>query len=228
MAVTSKYLMAEQVIDLLKGGGASAATSIEMPVIIKMIEQLCNAALKVEWFTAVSPTGETIPDGLVLATYENLSVVKYKQKFSRVQLPAIPISLPRGMGVYFVGPHVSDLYLASNTLTTSSVSNTSLTLNWTATPNATGYYIERATNAAFTQFLTPIYSGSLLTYNDTSLTATTNYWYRVKGVAANYNDSIFITTPVTTTSVPVIIGKILTELGSYILTETGDHILLES
>lgn len=105
---TSKYVLAEQVMNLLKGGDASASTSVKMPVIIKTLEQLINGSLKVDYFSTHLPAGETIPGDLVLATYENIPVEKYKGTFSRAKLPAQPISLPKGMGVFFVGPHVEN------------------------------------------------------------------------------------------------------------------------
>ncbi len=200
MAVVTKWILQEQVADLLKGGDPSAGTTVEPEVIVKMLEQLINASLKVDFFSTHMASGETIPDGLVLATYERIPVVKYKKDFSRAQLPAIPISLPRGMGVFFVGPHVSDQELESNTLAAEVVSASAIDLTWPAIENATSYYLERATDAAFSENLTPLYTGEALEFSDTGLTASTNYWYRVLGRADEYNDSIFANIAATTTA----------------------------
>lgn len=198
MAATTKIILAEQVMTLLKGGDASASTSVEQDVIIKLIEQLINTNLKTDFFNTHLAFGETIPDGLVLATYEKIAVEKYKKGFSRAKLPAIPISLPKNMGVYFVGPHIPNEMLASNVITATVISATQINLSWTAITNATSYYLERATDAAFSQNLTPLYSGNLLVFNNLNLTTQTNYWYRVTGISASYNDSIFSNTTATT------------------------------
>lgn len=197
MAATTKYLLYEQVSALLKGGTASAPTSATMGMIKKVVEQLCNQYLKVDHFTVHMPSGETIPDTAVLATYERIPVERYKQQYSRAKLPAIPMSLPRNMGVFFVGPHVANENLDATTITALVLSGTSIRLTWTAVDNATGYRLERATSEDFTDAV-PIYSGTALTFTDTNLTATTTYWYRVCAIANGYNDGLFAVTPATT------------------------------
>lgn len=188
---TTKYMLAEQVMSLLKGGAPSAPSNIKMPAIIKLLEQLINANLKINHFNTQMAAGETIPEGTVLAMYDRIPVEPYKRNFSRAKLPAIPVSLPRDMGIYFVGPHVPNQQLESNIISTAKVSSTQINIGWTVIENATSYYLERATNAAFTENVTPLYTGALLVFSDTNLTPATNYWYRVLGRAALYNDSIF-------------------------------------
>lgn len=65
-----------------------------------------------------------------------------------------------------------------------------LTISWSTVANATSYQVERANSASFTGSTT-VYTGSTLTFNNTGLTASTNYYYRVKAKAANYNDSAY-------------------------------------
>ena len=198
MAATSKYLLAEQVSNLLKGGDRSASTSVELPVIIKLIEQLINQNLKVDYFNTHLAAGETIPDGLVLANYEKVAVEVYKKNYSRAKLPAIPISLPRNMGVFAVQPWVSNESLASNTIAAVSLTNTSIYVTWSVITNATDYYLERSTNEAFTANLTALYSGTARLFTDSNLTASTRYYYRVQGFATSYNDSAFVETSAVT------------------------------
>ena len=193
-------MLCEQVMNLLQGGDASAATPIEMPVIQKMIEHLINLNLKSDYFTTHLAQGETIPDGLMLANYENIPVLPYKKKFSRAKLPAIPISLPRNMGYYFIGPAVANNLLQTNLLSAIAAGSTVINLTWTAIDTATNYYVERATNAAFTENLLPVYSGPLLAYSNTTLTASKTYYYRVKGIDIGNNESPFVTATATTTS----------------------------
>ena len=75
---------------------------------------------------------------------------------------------------------------ASASLTPSAVTSTGMTLTWIAVPNATGYVLERATNSAFSTGLTTVYTGALLTANDTGLTTATTYYYRVHATATGF------------------------------------------
>ena len=195
--VTSKKLLCEQVLDLLKGGDYPSQTGVEITVVEKTIEQLVNAALKVDFFSVQSPSGDTIPDGLVLATYESITVERYKKILSRAKLPAIPISLPRGMGVFFVGPHIANIYLGDPVLTAVGGS-ANIILTWAIVPNATNYYIEKSVDALFTIPI-PLYNGPLLTYTNTGLSATTQYWYRITASATGYNNSNTIQASAVTT-----------------------------
>lgn len=76
---------------------------------------------------------------------------------------------------------------ASATLTASAVYDTAMTLTWAAVTGATGYVLYRATNAGFSAGLTTVYTGSLLTFNDSGLTPGTTYYYRVKATASGKN-----------------------------------------
>lgn len=57
---------------------------------------------------------------------------------------------------------------------------TTLDVSWTRVTGATSYTLQRATDAAFTQNLTSVYTGSSPVYRETGLTQNTQYWYRVK------------------------------------------------
>jgi phosphodiesterase/alkaline phosphatase D-like protein len=78
-----------------------------------------------------------------------------------------------------------------NTAAETNVTGTSFTANWTAPAPAqviTGYYLDVATNAGFTTFVTGFNNlnvGSVVTYNVTGLSANTNYWYRVRAYNAS-------------------------------------------
>lgn len=97
--MTTKYKLAEQVLFLLRGGKTPASIKIE--TVIETIGQYINTHFKQEHLTVNMPSGETIPEGIMLTYYDGLVPVQYKG-VSKVTLPVTPISLPRNMGVYHV------------------------------------------------------------------------------------------------------------------------------
>jgi hypothetical protein len=101
--VTKQYLY-ESIAALLGGGSPSAGKKFEPRMIQAHLQQAINRKLKTEYLTVTLPSDETIPEGLVLACYNDIPVSQYKGVLSRAQLPAMPISLRRNLGVYFVGP----------------------------------------------------------------------------------------------------------------------------
>jgi len=101
MANSTKYLMAEQVLLKLAGGYRDVAQSVQMEDVVKAIEQVINTMFQTQYYSAVLPTGETIPDNLMVAFYENIPVTSYGDR-AKAELPIVPISLPRNMGVYRV------------------------------------------------------------------------------------------------------------------------------
>ncbi|MDH7463989.1 hypothetical protein QEG73_21990 [Chitinophagaceae bacterium 26-R-25] len=85
------------------------------------------------------------------------------------------------------------------------VSDTQINLSWASVTNATGYVVDRATNAGFTTGVTlGIYSGNGLSFNDTSRIASTQYFYRIRATASGFTDSIYSTTNATTNSSAVL------------------------
>ena len=101
MAGTTKYLMAEQVLLRLAGGYRDSNQPVQMEDVVKAIEQVVNSTFQMQYYSATLPTGETIPDNLMVAFYENIPVSSYGEK-AKSTLPVMPISLPRNMGVYRV------------------------------------------------------------------------------------------------------------------------------
>lgn len=94
--------LAEQVIFQVRGGDPSAGSSIEEPEVRIYLAQLINQRIKASYFSETMVAGERIPDGLVIGTYTELPVEAYKNLYSRVELPFMPVSLPMSMGVYGV------------------------------------------------------------------------------------------------------------------------------
>lgn len=71
-------------------------------------------------------------------------------------------------------------------------------LSWSAVPNATGYVVQRATNANFTG-LTTIYTGpNTSVTNSSGLSPATGYYYRVYATASGYTNSTYAALSVST------------------------------
>ena len=97
----SKYFLAEQVRLKLEGGYGKTASKVQFDDIKAALGQKINTKFRTEQFSINLPSGETIPDNLFLAEYEDIPVNGGKGK-AEALLPIIPISLPRNMGVYAI------------------------------------------------------------------------------------------------------------------------------
>jgi hypothetical protein len=67
------------------------------------------------------------------------------------------------------------------------LSNTSFAANWSASTGAAGYYLDIATDAGFTSFITGYNGkdvGNVLTYTVSGISSNTNYYYRVRAYNA--------------------------------------------
>lgn len=103
MSVTKKIL-SDQVLYRLSGGVPDGNSTVDERDVWKAIEQKVNALFKLSQFAVNLPSGETIPDNLMLATYENISVVKANEGQTKSTLPVMPISLPRNAGINEIIP----------------------------------------------------------------------------------------------------------------------------
>lgn len=100
MPVT-RYFLAEQVRRQLAGGDPSSAVVPEMEELRAAINQAINSLTKAEYFTETLAGGETIPEGCVITTYEGVAVTSWRD-VSKATLPAMPIKLPRNMGIWAI------------------------------------------------------------------------------------------------------------------------------
>jgi hypothetical protein len=101
MAASTKYLLGEQVLLRLAGGYRDNSMAVQMEDVVKAIEEIINSIFRTEYYNGTLPSGETIPDNLMIAFYESIAVNSYGDKAKSI-LPILPISLPRNMGVYRV------------------------------------------------------------------------------------------------------------------------------
>lgn len=99
--MATKNFLANQILLKLEAGYPDVANSVQLFDLYAAIDQKINIMFKMQQFNETFAAGETIPNGLVLATYSS-PVVTFGGKKSISQLPVMPVSLTRNMGVYEV------------------------------------------------------------------------------------------------------------------------------
>ena len=99
--MTTRYKIVEQVNRLIAGNPVISGR-VHPNDIRLLVEQVANKMLKADHFAVNVPEGDTIPNNLMMFSYDNVPVTTYKTTRSRAKLPSIPISLPRNMGVFHI------------------------------------------------------------------------------------------------------------------------------
>jgi len=112
--MSTRWSIGEQIKLRLAGGKGKEADWADIREIYTAIGQVLNQLVKLDYFKGSMPIGETIPDGICVATYDNIPIIPYKN-IAKLTLPAMPIRLPRNMGVFAISPY--NLDNASNILT---------------------------------------------------------------------------------------------------------------
>lgn len=102
MAFLTKGRLREEIKKLLNGGDIPSAGDTTDGEINVSIGQVCNQLLKTDIFQTNLSMGEVIPNGGVIATYEDIAVSAYTNGKSQATLPAKPLKLPRNMGVWSI------------------------------------------------------------------------------------------------------------------------------
>lgn len=101
MATPNKYFIAEQVLFRLYGGHPDDSSPVQQEDVWAALAQKCNAKFKMEQFSVdMAAGGGAIPNGAMLAYYENIPVTSLNNGQSKCELPVVPISLPRSIGVF--------------------------------------------------------------------------------------------------------------------------------
>jgi hypothetical protein len=98
---TTKYKISEQ-IQMMIGGNPAISKRPKLQEVQLLVEQVCNSLLKADHFNVNMPEGDTIPNNCMVFSYDDIDVTTYKTGKSKAKLPAMPISLPRNMGVLHV------------------------------------------------------------------------------------------------------------------------------
>lgn len=100
----TKKEISDNVLYKLAGGVPDSGFPVDERDIWSSMEDIVNRMLKAQQFTVNLPTGGTIPENLLLATYEDVTVTRTSNGRSKCTLPAIPVSLPRNAGVNEIRP----------------------------------------------------------------------------------------------------------------------------
>jgi hypothetical protein len=100
----TKKEISDNVLYKLAGGVPDAGFPVDERDIWSSMEDIVNKMLKGQQFTINLPSGGTIPENLLLATYEDVAVTRTSNERSKCTLPAIPVSLPRNAGVNEIRP----------------------------------------------------------------------------------------------------------------------------
>lgn len=101
MANLTKRLVSDQILMRLYGGFPDVSNPVQPEDIWKATEQIVNQQFRLQQFNINLPSAETIPDGLSIATYEDVDVVSSGSK-SKSTLPVIPVSLPKNVGIFSI------------------------------------------------------------------------------------------------------------------------------
>ena len=111
--MTTKYKIAEQVLFKLYGGAIDISNPVQPQDVIEAVNQEVNVLLKTQHFSVTLPAGDTIPENLMIATYNDVAVTSFGGKKAKALLPAMPIALPRNMGVFEVSDdeYFSNLFI---------------------------------------------------------------------------------------------------------------------
>lgn len=102
MALLTRYMLAEQIHDLLEGGNPGVASSVSIPELQISIAQVLNNLLKIDYLSVNEKLGEKIPNGSVIALYDGIVPISTTNGRSKATLPVKPLKLPRNMGVFSI------------------------------------------------------------------------------------------------------------------------------
>jgi len=103
----TKKNFSDMVLFKLAGGYPDGSFQIDERDIWDALDHKVNAMFKMQQFSMNLPSGGTIPDGMYLATYEDVAVTRTSNERSKCTLPVIPISLPRNAGINEIRPVIN-------------------------------------------------------------------------------------------------------------------------
>jgi len=85
----------------LYGGIPDSGGPIDERDVWDALDHKVNELFKLRHFDTTLPSGETIPENTMIATYENVAVTSVNE-WSVSTLPVTPISLPKNVGIFLI------------------------------------------------------------------------------------------------------------------------------
>jgi len=105
----TKKNFSDMVLYKLAGGVPDSAFPVDERDIWDALDHKVNSLFKLHHLDTTLPSGETLPENAMIATYENNTVVSDGER-SYALLPVTPISLPKNIGIYLVyDPNFPDM-----------------------------------------------------------------------------------------------------------------------
>jgi hypothetical protein len=102
--MATKKQISDSVLYKIYGGVPDSGGPVDERDVWFALEDKVNSLFKLQHFSVNLPSGGTIPDGLHLATYEDVVVSRTSNERSSCTLPVTPVSLPRNMGINEITP----------------------------------------------------------------------------------------------------------------------------
>jgi len=98
--MTTLGKITEQIYRLYNGGNPSADQEITQKEIELLVLQSVNRVLKIESVQVNLPMGDYFPPHAAIAQYDAVSTTAISDDYCKATLPAQPIAMPRGLGVW--------------------------------------------------------------------------------------------------------------------------------
>lgn len=174
------------------------------------------------WTALPNASGYSVQQATDNAMTTNLAII-----YTGTALSFVKTGLSPGTAYYYrykatgAGSYTDGAYSPVVTATTSATSasttalvaqavllngatTTSIATSWSLNPNASGYELQGATDAAFTQNVTTLYTGTDRYFQQTSLTSATTYYYRVRSLGTgSFSDGPYSAVKAITTATVV-------------------------
>jgi len=99
---STKKIISDAVLYKLAGGVPALGFPVHERDIWASLEDIVNSKYKTKHFDTTLPSGETLPEYAMVATYEDVAVTSLGNGKSTATLPVMPISLPKGAGICYV------------------------------------------------------------------------------------------------------------------------------
>lgn len=101
--ITKRQLI-ESVFRIVKGGDIRNSSEMHHKDVEYALNRAIAQLLKLEIVNINAPFGSNIPPHQLVATYENVQVTNINEHQSVAILPATPVALPMGVGIFSVTP----------------------------------------------------------------------------------------------------------------------------